>query len=200
MPESIGEAYKKAEPYRKKVQKFMKDFEPGSDGRLVTVKRRFVTMGSEYTFGDLYKEIRKIIGAPINTLMYRVGVKAGFDAGKNILAGALAKECSSDLELCQTWAGGLGFYFGWGIILIDEQKKGRELLFRVYNGWEAESYTTAIGKSDEPVCHFMRGFFAGATAAIYFRTDMEHVKGEETKCTTKGDPYCEFVVRMAKPK
>ncbi len=73
-------------------------------------------------------------------------------------------------------------------------------MFRTYNGWDAESYMTAIGESDEPVCHFTRGFFAGAAAAIYFRTDSEHVKGEETKCMAKGDSYCEFIVKLAKPK
>jgi len=90
----------------------MKDFEPGPDGRLATAERRFVAMGLEYTFGDLYKEVRKIIGSPVNTLMYRVGVKAGLDAGKNMLKSPLAKESPGDLELCRTWAGGLGFYFG----------------------------------------------------------------------------------------
>jgi len=71
-------------------------------------------------------------------------------------------------------------------------------LFRTYNGWDAESYMTAIGESDEPVCHFTRGFFAGAAGALKFKS--ENVEGVETKCVAKGDPYCEFVVKLAEPK
>ncbi len=196
MPESAAEVYEKLRPYREKVKEFKKELEPGSDGRIVLGGRRLLFFGSEYALGDLYKEIRKIVGPPVDTLIYRVGIRGGLDAG-NKMSKILEKMCTGGFDVAQTWCGGLGFYFGWGLIWIVEEKES-EALIRVYNGWEAESYLDTIGKSDTPMCHFTRGFFAGAAGVLKFKS--ENVEGVETKCTTKGDPYCEFVVRVAKSK
>lgn len=194
MPGSLEEAYEKTKLHREKFKEFEKLFKSGVDGRIILFGRRVVVFGSEYAFGDLYKEMEGIIGPPINTLLYRVGLQGGFNAGRKMSESHLAEKCSSDIELVQIWGSGVGFYFGWGIILVE--KREDEVLVRSYNGWEAESYLNAIGKSDRPMCHFTRGFMAGGVGAIILRT--ADVRGEETKCMIKGDPYCEFAVKLAK--
>ena len=55
---------------------------------------------------------------------------------------------------------------------------------RIYNSFNAEGYKD----SDKPVCHFIRGMFAG-TASIIGKIDMHCI---ETKCIAMGDEFCEF--------
>jgi bacteriochlorophyll 4-vinyl reductase len=57
----------------------------------------------------------------------------------------------------------------------------------VKNSFEAEGY----GKSDTPVCHFLRGYLAGALS-ITLNTEINLI---ETACAAKGDPNCEFQIK-----
>ena len=53
--------------------------------------------------------------------------------------------------------------------------------------------TMGYKESEKPVCHFIRGIFAGAVTVALERS-MHCV---ETKCTAKGDPQCEFEIITA---
>jgi len=82
---------------------------------------------------------------------------------------------------------------GWGLgTIIKEGKleKGEELIGKVENSFEAEFY----GESDEPVCRFITGALTGGARAIW----RDDVIVEEIKCKAKGDPHCEFRVKLKK--
>ncbi len=75
---------------------------------------------------------------------------------------------------------------GWGrpeLTHLDMEKVQAKVRFE--EGFECVDQMTG-----RPASHFMRGHLAGALSA-YFQSDL---RCEETKCTSKGDKYCEFEV------
>ena len=76
---------------------------------------------------------------------------------------------------------------GFGKFIIGKAKAERELIIKVENSFIAKEY----GKSDVPVCHFIRGYCAGIGEAL---TNQE-MDAEEVKCVACGDDHCEFVVK-----
>jgi hypothetical protein len=68
-------------------------------------------------------------------------------------------------------------------------------LIKIENSAIATAYVQKFGKSKHPVCHIIRGGFAGGANKIINRNDLEVV---ETKCLAMGDPYCEVLVNPRK--
>ncbi|WP_016838136.1 V4R domain-containing protein [Ureibacillus thermosphaericus] len=60
--------------------------------------------------------------------------------------------------------------------------------------FEAELHLKNYGLSDECVCHMLCGFASGALSYEFG----ESIIAIEYKCVAKGDPYCEFKVRLEK--
>jgi predicted hydrocarbon binding protein len=60
-------------------------------------------------------------------------------------------------------------------------------MIKVENSFIAKEY----GKSDVPVCHFLRGYCAGIGEVL----TNQAMDAEEVKCVTCGDDHCEFVVK-----
>jgi bacteriochlorophyll 4-vinyl reductase len=56
---------------------------------------------------------------------------------------------------------------------------------RIEKNWFAEAFK---GEVDYPVCTYLEGYFETLFSEIYG----QKVKVEETLCSAKGDPYCEF--------
>ena len=75
---------------------------------------------------------------------------------------------------------------------VFEIKDGYAIV-RIYNSFEADAHLIALGKSDKPECHFVRGYLKGLFSAL---SGSNNVEVEETKCKAKGDDHCEFVVRF----
>ena len=77
---------------------------------------------------------------------------------------------------------------GWGKIefkdLVFSKAHGRVI---VKDSFEAKEYR----KSHIPVCHFIRGYLAGALSTIL----NAEVSLTETKCAAKGDDHCEFQIQ-----
>jgi uncharacterized protein len=67
----------------------------------------------------------------------------------------------------------------------DETKKEKTIV--VANSAEAD----AFGKSGKAVCHCTNGLLAGFISTAY----QVKVQAKEVKCRSKGDEYCEFVIR-----
>ena len=61
------------------------------------------------------------------------------------------------------------------------------MVYRIYDSITAHQY----GKIGRCVCHIPRGWFAGA-ACVFFKGDVDAV---ETKCQSKGDAFCEFIIK-----
>ncbi|MBI2530137.1 MAG: hypothetical protein HYW05_03260 [Candidatus Diapherotrites archaeon] len=84
---------------------------------------------------------------------------------------------------------------GYGEFKVYKENKDRtEWIWRIYNSQIAEAYLKKYGKAKWPVCHRVRGYFAGA-ASFVARVDLDAV---EVKCKAKGDSYCEFVIKKNK--
>lgn len=52
-----------------------------------------------------------------------------------------------------------------------------------------KAFETRDRRSDSPVCHFLRGFLAGFLSQLFEKP----VAVTETRCSGKGDEYCEFM-------
>jgi len=79
---------------------------------------------------------------------------------------------------------------GYGIGEITEMDLSvPKILIKVTNS----ANTIGYRESEKPVCHFVRGLFAGA-ASVALERSMHCV---ETKCAAKGDSHCEFEIITA---
>jgi len=72
---------------------------------------------------------------------------------------------------------------GWGKLSIDIEN----LVIKVKNSFAAKNY----GNSDVPVCHFLRGYYAGMGEVLINRA----MDAEEIKCAACGADLCEFVLK-----
>jgi len=73
----------------------------------------------------------------------------------------------------------------WGEISFHEiDYKETSGIIRVEKALE-----TRDRRSDSPVCHFLKGFLAGFLSHLFEKP----VAVKETKCSGKGDEYCEFM-------
>jgi len=73
----------------------------------------------------------------------------------------------------------------WGEISIIEINYSETFgKIRVENAFE-----TRDRRSDSPVCHFLRGFLAGFLSQLFEKP----IAVIETRCSGKGDEYCEFM-------
>jgi predicted hydrocarbon binding protein len=72
---------------------------------------------------------------------------------------------------------------GWGRISVDIET----LNIKVKNSFTAKNY----GDSDVPVCHFLRGYYAGMGEVLTNRA----MDAEEVNCAACGADHCEFVLK-----
>ena len=72
---------------------------------------------------------------------------------------------------------------GWGKFRVDLDA----LVVTTENSFMANNY----GESEVPVCHFLRGYYAGMMEVL----TTQALDGEETKCAACGDDCCEFVLK-----
>jgi len=134
------------------------------------------------TFVDLQKQIEAILGDEASALFYEAGIRAGRESTKVLLE----EWEERGMDFLKRWgkfyqSAGVGWFKLEDINIDFEKENG---YFRVKQSFIAEEY----GKSDEPVCHFLCGFFASVLQQVLG----ERLTCEEVKCAAKGDPYCEF--------
>jgi len=72
---------------------------------------------------------------------------------------------------------------GWGKFCVDLEA----LVVKMENSFIAKNY----GDSEVPVCHFLRGCYAGMGEVLTNRA----LDGEEVKCAACGADLCEFVLK-----
>ena len=137
------------------------------------------------TFVDLQKHIEAILGDDASALFYGAGIRAGRESARVLL-----KEWEErGVEFLKKLGGfyqsaGVGWFKIEDININFEKENG---YIRVKQSFIAEEY----GKSNQPVCHFLCGFFSGVLQEAFG----EKLTCEEVKCTAKGDQYCEFKFR-----
>jgi len=137
------------------------------------------------TFVDLQKQIEAILGDDASALFYEAGICAGRESTKVLLE----EWEERGMEFLKKWGGfyqsaGVGWFKIEDININFEKENG---YIRVKQSFIAEEY----GESNQPVCHFLCGFFSGVLQEVLG----EKLTCEEVKCTAKGDQYCEFKLR-----
>ena len=90
--------------------------------------------------------------------------------------------------------------FGWGGLEVTEILPDRKLRIRVRDSYEASGYLERYGTAATGKCYMLRGLAAAFMDLIYgadYPDGCFDFKAQEPLCRTKGDPYCEFVVRKS---
>ncbi|MCP4761247.1 MAG: hypothetical protein GY870_05665 [archaeon] len=138
------------------------------------------------SLNSMLNSISSVIGRKgLGAIMYRMGKES---ASKNYL------RCNK-IEEIKRLLFGLGFA-GWGIFKIinydqiDANEQNNEpILIRVKNS----IFTVGLPKTDYPTCYIT----AGTLHAIFENIceDKKKIIVRETKCASKGDEFCEFIIR-----
>ena len=125
---------------------------------------------------DCVKFLRKLVG---NHVLFLLGKHCG-----EVWADYVQRFTGMDgLELLEFYVD-LGKVFGWGLPeLVRVDLERGEGVIRVYDSFEAYDV-----ESEKPVCHFLRGQYAGALEKIL----KKRVFVVETKCIAQDAPFCEF--------
>lgn len=137
------------------------------------------------TFRDLVKGTEKILKSGAKVIWLEAGRHAGSEFTQAFLReGMKPEETPKFFE--EFFAQG-----GWGKIQAKVNFTKKEAVIRIEN-----SATARQTEAKEPVCHFIRGYIAGICDVIFDSS----TNCAETKCTAKGDPYCEFQIKTGGPR
>ena len=129
------------------------------------------------TFRSLTVEIINLVGTGGITVLFEAGKKAGRNFSQKILKeGIPPEEVPMWLEVFFTEG-------GWGKIKAQADFANKTALVVIDN-----CATARLVKSEEPTCHFIRGYLSGICETL-FKTNVECI---ETKCMSKGNACCEF--------
>ncbi|MGQ9640588.1 MAG: V4R domain-containing protein [Candidatus Bathycorpusculaceae bacterium] len=178
-----------------KTQKFVKNAQiinASSNGMIydsyffpITLEGERVVIFRRSVYEALLNGIRKKFGSAGEAMLYYQGFSIGFEIYDEYVKIAKSEEPGDLIEIAKA----VNMTLGWGIadkVKVDV-KKGAAML-RIYHNFECE-----LGKNNgRPYSQFYRGAIAG----IFTRFFGKDVKITETKCIAKGDPYCEFIVKM----
>ena len=131
------------------------------------------------TLRSWVKVTEQVLGSDAKAIMYLAGKHAGEQFAKTLLKeGLKGEELEYALKVFLTNG-------GWGKARAKVNSQKQVALVRIYN-----SVTTRQTTANEPVCHFVSGYIAGAFG-VFFGKETECV---ETSCKAMGDPFCEFRV------
>ncbi len=81
---------------------------------------------------------------------------------------------------------------GWGAGNLKKYDEGKGAVIITV---ENNPFATAWGKSEKPTCYLLSGYWAGAVSEAL----EQDARCKETKCMSKGDLYCEFVIEKEAP-
>lgn len=141
------------------------------------------------------REFERILGPASGTLFYEgFGKTTAIDGVRQMRktdrALIMLAKLISKKKITEKLAGQLSERgYGSGK-LLEFDNRNKHIRISVRNCYNTIGY----GKKKERVCYIMAGIVAGA-ASVVFGIDMDC---EETKCTARGDPHCEFRAYPAK--
>ena len=132
---------------------------------------------------EFQKAVEDEIGPEkIGQILYRAGYRGG-----TLSAAHFREELALPSEEIVRFMANMGGQLGWGRMEITSMRPDRGTLeLEVFHSAFAE----AFGKADSPVCHMIRGVFAGTWGGAI---DQE-VEGLETRCRAVDGPGpCTFI-------
>jgi len=133
-----------------------------------------------------HEALTKVFKTGASTILFEMGRELGV-----IVIKGMQQKTKNPIKLASL---GLkhGSLLGWGKFHVTTTQLLKvaalgALKVKVYDCFIAK----AVGYNGQASCHLMRGFFLGALQTLAGGT----YGCEETKCLSKGDPYCEFLLR-----
>jgi bacteriochlorophyll 4-vinyl reductase len=156
-----------------------------ADTRLSTVP---VVVISRDTLRRLFRELRATLGAAADDLLYRSGSEAG-----EAFVGTLARWSGSEdpMEIVDH-LGDVYSRCGWfAVSSIEVDRESRQARLRLSRSLETYGQE---GTQDGPMCHFLRGYFAGFFRALFWS---DGIQCTEVACRGGGDSVCEFVLQAS---
>jgi predicted hydrocarbon binding protein len=176
-------------------QKFIKSahiINPSSNGMIYDSYFFPITLGSERVvifrkcvYEALFNGIRRKFGSAGEAMLYYQGFSIGFEIYDEYAKIAKSEKLEDLIEV----ATAVNMTLGWGI--VDKVRVNIEkgtAKFRMYHNFECE-----LGENNgKPYSQFYRGAIAG----LFTRFFGKEVEVKETKCIAKGDPYCEFIIKI----
>ena len=131
------------------------------------------------TFRKFESSLEEIFSpSAASVILYTSASKCGKDAYKKLMKRARTKrEALLYLSMMKRWE-------NWGKLSIEtidfENGNGKIIV--------VNSFETIAHRSNQPCCHFLRGFLAGFLSELFSK----EISVDEEKCAAKGDEYCEF--------
>ncbi len=166
----------------------MSIFELSPDGIIKAFGQRVIVLRIN-TRASIRATLLDILGVTGGRLVLEIlGEKIGSEAAQIALDKGLIKGLDeSTFKFLQN----VYLNSGWG--KWEYEKRGDEIIARVYNPFEADAHKIAFGEVEEPSCFFTRGYLKG-----FFSTLLgKEVDVVEEKCKARGDEYCEFHIKPA---
>jgi predicted hydrocarbon binding protein len=147
----------------------------------------------------IQKELEKVLGEKWKKIAYECGKLDGIVCNSNYLAlfqddPKIKKLYSNKFEAFKFCVAEFNKMGKGKLEIIEADTVKIRFLLRFHFNGIALAYLEHE-KTTEPICCHFAGVFAGATDIIY-----PGAEAVETKCMAKGDPYCEFVIEIAKKK
>lgn len=131
------------------------------------------------TFRKFESSLEEIFSpSAASVILYTSASKCGKDACKRMVKRAKTKrEALLYLSMLKRWE-------NWGKLTFEtvdfENGAGKIIV--------VGSFETVNHRSNQPSCHFLRGFLAGFLSELFAK----EVSVDEEKCVAKGDEYCQF--------
>jgi len=133
-----------------------------------------------------HEGLSRVFGTGASTILYEMGKELGVNVIRS-----MQEKTKNPIKLSSL---GLkhGSLLGWGKFQVNaaqllKMATLRTMKVRVYDCFVAK----ALGYNGQASCHLFRGFLVGTSQTLAGGT----CSCEETKCLSKGDPYCEFILR-----
>lgn len=131
------------------------------------------------TFRKFESSLEEIFSpSAASVILYTSAGKCGKDACKRIMRRAKTKrEALLYLSMLKRWE-------NWGKLsfqTVDFENGAGKIIV-------VNSFETVTHRSNQPCCHFLRGFLAGFLSELFAK----EIGVDEERCAGKGDEYCEF--------
>ena len=146
---------------------------------------------SRATLHRFFRQLREEVGPAVDGILYRCGLEAGDAFVATMVEWAGTKDPIEIVDQLGDIYARCGWFAADALEVDPMSHQARLRLSRTMETYGLE------GRYEAPVCHFLRGYFAGFFRALFWS---DKVECEETACRGKGDKFCEFVVTNGRPE
>lgn len=151
----------------------------GDRGEILLNNTRYLLIRPE-TVMTFQREAEAAFGAAIGGILFQGGYRGG-----RLSAETFGQADGRQDEAIAKFMTEMGTQLGWGKLWISKFSSSDGTLEVVV---ENSVFAQGYGTSTHPVCHLIKGVFAGVAEVIF----QSPVTGEEVSCLAKGDEHCRF--------